>query len=207
TRDAIFAGMKRRESYATSGPRILLRFFAGWGFDAAIVADRNPVAVATDGGVPMGAALQPEQEGAESPTFFAWAGADWMSAPLQRIQVVKGWIDADGETHESVRDVVCADGLEVDPNTLRCPDNGASVDTSSCQTRGERGAGQLMVAWQDDDFDASQGAFYYVRAIQNPTCRWSTYDAIRLGIEPDPRVPATIRERAWSSPIWIDPPS
>jgi hypothetical protein len=207
TRDSIFAGMKRREAYATSGPRIVLRFFAGWSFDAAIADDRNPVAVAAEGGVPMGGVLRPADEGAGSPTFFVWARADWMSAPLQRIQVIKGWIDADGETHESVRDVVCADGLDVDPNTFRCPDNGASVDITSCQTRGESGAGELMVAWQDEDFDANQGAFYYVRAIQNPTCRWSTYDAIRLGIEPDPRVPATIRERAWSSPIWIDPPS
>jgi hypothetical protein len=196
--------MQRREAYATSGPRITLRFFAGWGFDGAIVDDRNPVAVASDGGVPMGGALRPEDEQAASPTFFVWAGADFMSAPLQRIQVIKGWIDADGETHERVRDVVCADGLEVDPNTLRCPDNGAAVDITSCQTLGERGAGQLMAAWQDEDFDASQDAFYYVRALQNPTCRWSTYDAIRLGREPDPRVPATIRERAWSSPIWID---
>jgi hypothetical protein len=207
TRDAIFAGMKRREAYATSGPRITLRFFAGWGFDGAIVDGRNPVAAATEGGVPMGGVLRPEDERVESPTFFVWAGADWMSAPLQRIQIIKGWIDAEGETHESVRDVVCADGLEVDTNTLRCPDNGAAVDISSCQSGGESGAGQLMAAWHDEDFDASQGAFYYVRAIQNPTCRWSTYDAIRLGIEPDPRVPATILERAWSSPIWIDPPS
>ena len=207
TRDAIFAGMQRREAYATSGPRITLRFFAGWGFGPAITDDRNPVAVATAGGVPMGGVLRPEEEQDGSPTFFVWAGADWMSAPLQRIQVVKGWIDAEGETHEAVQDVVCADGLDVDPDTLRCPDNGASVDTTSCETRGEAGAGQLMAAWQDPDFDPSQGAFYYVRAIQNPTCRWSTYDAIRLGIEPDPRVPATIRERAWSSPIWIDPPS
>ncbi len=205
TRGAIFAGMKRREAYATSGPRILLRFFAGWGFDPAITDDRNPVAVATAGGVPMGGVLRPEEAQGGSPTFFVWAGADWMSAPLQRIQVIKGWIDAEGETHETVHDIVCADDLEVDPNTLRCPDNGASVDTTSCETRGETGAGELMAAWQDRDFDASQGAFYYVRAIQNPTCRWSTYDAIRLGIEPDPRVPATIRERAWSSPIWIDP--
>ncbi|MDP6471535.1 MAG: DUF3604 domain-containing protein [Pseudomonadales bacterium] len=204
TRDSIFAGMKRREAYATSGPRIVLRFFAGWGFDGAILDDSNPVAIATDGGVPMGGVLQPEDYQVESPTFFVWAGADWMSAPLQRIQVIKGWIDALGETHESVRDLVCADGLEIDPNTHRCPDNGASVDISSCQPRGD-GAGQLLAAWQDADFDASQGAFYYVRAIQNPTCRWSTYDAIRLGLEPDPRVPATIRERAWSSPIWIDP--
>jgi len=204
TRDAIFAGMQRREAYGTSGPRITLRFFAGWDFDGAVVDDRDPVAVASDGGVAMGGTLSPEDEQATSPTFFVWAGADFMSAPLQRIQVIKGWIDADGETHERVRDVVCADGLEVDPNTLRCPDNGAAVDIASCQTLGERGAGQLMAAWQDEDFDASQDAFYYVRALQNPTCRWSTYDAIRLGRDPDPRVPATIRERAWSSPIWID---
>ena len=204
TRDAIFAGMQRREAYATSGPRITLRFFAGWGFDGAIVDDRNAVAVATEGGVPMGSTLRPAETETASPTFFVWAAADSMSAPLQRVQVIKGWIDADGETHESVRDVVCADGLEVDPNTLRCPDNGASVDITSCQTLGESGAGQLLAAWQDKDFDASQDAFYYVRAIQNPTCRWSTYDAIRLGREPDPRVPATISERAWSSPIWID---
>ncbi len=207
TRDAIFAGMQRREAYATSGPRILLRFFAGWGFGDAIVNGPNPAAVATEGGVPMGGMLRPEDKGAGSPTFFVWAGADWMSAPLQRIQVIKGWIDAEGETHESVRDVACADGLEVDPNTLRCPDNGASVDIATCQTLGEAGAGQLLAAWHDEDFDASQDAFYYVRALQNPTCRWSTYDAIRLGREPDPRVPATIRERAWSSPIWIEPPN
>ena len=196
TRDAIFAGMQRREAYATSGPRIGLRFFAGWGFDDTIADDSDGIALATAGGVPMGGVLQPQEGQVQSPTFYVWAMADSLSAPLQRIQVVKGWIDAEGETHERVRDVVCADGLEVDADTGRCPDNGASVDTASCELRGDGGAGQLMAAWQDESFDADQGAFYYVRAIQNPTCRWSTYDAIRLGREPDPRVPATIRERA-----------
>ncbi len=205
TRDAIFAGMKRREAYATSGPRITLRFFAGWEFDEQIVNDGKPIAIATAGGVPMGGVLYPENGQIESPTFFTWAAADVMSAPLQRVQIIKGWIDAEGNTHESVRDIACADELKVDPTTGRCPNNGASVDISSCQTLGETGARQLMSAWKDPEYDASQGAFYYVRAIQNPTCRWSTYDAIRLGIELDPRVPATIRERAWSSPIWIDP--
>ena len=205
TRDAIFDGMKRREAYATSGPRIGLRFFAGWDFDESIADDGDAIARATEGGVPMGGVLQPDDGQVQSPIFFAWASADWLSAPLQRIQVVKGWIDPEGKTHERVRDVVCTDGLEVDDNTGRCPDNGASVDIATCELRGNSGAEQLMVAWQDEDFDASQGAFYYVRAIQNPTCRWSTYDAIRLGREPDPRVPATIRERAWSSPIWFDP--
>jgi hypothetical protein len=205
TRDAIFSGMQRREAYATSGPRITLRFFAGWGFDEAITEDRHPVAIATAGGIPMGGVLHPSGDQAGSPTFFVWAGADLLSARLQRVQVIKGWIDADGETHEKVQDVVCADGLAIDATTMRCPDNGASVDTTSCETLGDAGAGELMAAWRDPDYDASQGAFYYVRAIQNPTCRWSTYDAIRLGADPDPRVPATIRERAWSSPIWIDP--
>lgn len=204
TRDAIFAAMKRREVYASSGPRITLRFFAGTGFDESILDEKAPIAIATAGGVPMGGVLRPEDERATSPTFYVSALADWMSAPLQRIQMVKGWIDADGETHESVQDIACADGLEVDPTTLRCPDNGASVDLRNCTPTPGRGAMELAAAWQDPEFDPSQSAFYYVRVLQNPTCRWSTYDAVRLGREPDPRVPATIRERVWSSPIWID---
>ena len=205
TRDAIFDGMKRREAYATSGPRMTLRFFAGWGFGEEIVNDPSAIATATAGGVPMGAVLRPDDANNESPTFFAWVGADLMSAPLQRVQVVKGWIDADGATHEKVWDVACSDGLEVDPTTNRCPDNGAAVDSSTCEISAGVGAAELITAWKDPSYDSSQDAFYYVRALQNPTCRWSTYDAIRLGIEPDPRVPASIRERVWSSPIWIDP--
>jgi hypothetical protein len=116
----------------------------------------------------------------------------------------QGWIDAEGKTHEGVQDIACAGGLEVDPATLRCPDNGASVDLATCKPMEGTGAMQLMATWQDPEFDRSQGAFYYVRVLQNPTCRWSTYDALRLGREPDPRVPATLRERVWSSPIWID---
>ena len=208
TRESIFAAMQRREAYATSGPRILLRFFAGWDLDGGngITDAPDAIARASAGGVPMGGVLRPEPGRDESPNFFVWAQSDWMSAPLQRVQVVKGWIDAEGRTRESVRDVVCADGLEVDPETDRCPDNGAGVDLATCETRGGTGARELRAAWQDEDYDPDQGAFYYVRALQDPTCRWSTYDAIRLGVEPDPRVPATIRERAWSSPIWIDPP-
>jgi hypothetical protein len=208
TRDALFSAMKRREVYATSGPRITLRFFAGWGFDEGVETAPDPVAVATAGGVPMGGVLFPKSDGGvegRSPTFFVWARADWLSAPLQRVQVVKGWIDSEGDTHERVHDVVCSDGLVVDPNTVRCPDNGASVDLETCAPVGNKGSAELLRAWRDPDFDSAQAAFYYVRALQNPTCRWSTYDAIRLGIDPDPGVPATIRERGWSSPIWIDP--
>ena len=204
TRDAIFTGMQRREAYATSGPRMTLRFFAGWDFDESITGNPDAIAQATAGGVPMGGTLTPDAEQADSPTFFVWAGADLMSAPLQRIQVVKGWIDADGTTHESVRDIGCSDGLQVNPGTMRCPDNGASVDTSDCNTRGDKGAAQLAGAWKDPDYRPGQSAFYYVRALQNPTCRWSTYDALRLGQAPPGNVPATIQERAWSSPIWVE---
>jgi hypothetical protein len=205
TRDALFAAMKRREVYATSGPRISLRFFAGWGFDESILGARDAVAVATAGGVPMGGVLRPVVGDATSPTFYVASLGDWMSAPLQRVQIIKGWIDAEGKTHEKVRDIACADGLEVDPTTTRCPDNGASVDLATCKPVGDTGAMELIASWTDPEFDPSQGAFYYVRVLQNPTCRWSTYDALRLGREPDPRVPATLRERVWSSPIWIDP--
>jgi len=204
TRDALFAAMKRREVYATSGPRIALRFFAGWGFDESIDAERDPIAVAAAGGVPMGGVLRPTEGDAASPTFYVAAQGDWMSAPLQRIQIIKGWIDEEGATHEKVRDIACADGFEVDRVTLRCPDNGASVDLTNCEPTGDTGAMQLTTVWRDPHFDPAQGAFYYVRVLQNPTCRWSTYDALRLSREPDPSVPGTLRERAWSSPIWID---
>jgi len=205
TRDSIFSAMKRREVYATSGTRITLRLFAGWGFDESIQEASDPVAIATQGGVPMGGQLSSTVDNTDSPTFFVWSGADTLSAPLQRVQIIKGWIDEQGETHEQVQDIACSDGLAVDPTTMRCPDNGASVDINTCKIESQKGAAELMTAWKDPAFDRTQAAFYYVRVIQNPTCRWSTYDAIRLGIEPSPEVPATIRERAWSSPIWVGP--
>jgi hypothetical protein len=116
--------------------------------------------------------------------------------------MIKGWIDAEGETHEKVVDIACADGQTVDPATGRCPDNGASVDLDSCRFSQGSGADELKTLWHDPEFDPTRSAFYYVRVLMNPTCRWSSYDAIRLRRKPDPRVPATIQERAWSSPIW-----
>jgi hypothetical protein len=204
TRDAIFSAMQRREAYASSGPRISLRVFAGWGFDESIVDAVDAVALATTGGVPMGGVLVPDIEQADSPTFFVWASADLMSAPLQRIQMIKGWIDDQGQTHELVQDISCSDGLQVDPATQRCPNNGASVDISNCTILGDSGAAQLVAAWKDPAYRPDQTAFYYVRVLQNPTCRWSTYDSLRLGQAPPTHVPSTIQERAWSSPIWVD---
>jgi hypothetical protein len=130
-----------------------------------------------------------------------WALADPEGAPLQRIQIVKGWVDSEGETFEGVYDVACSGGAPVDPETHRCPDNGARVDLADCSISRDVGAGQLRALWRDPDFDASQRAFYYARVLENPTCRWSTWDAIRAGVAPRSDLHASLQERAWSSPI------
>jgi hypothetical protein len=207
TREAIFDALARRETYATSGPRMAVRFYAGWGIDESVANDHNAVPSLVASGVPMGGVLRPDATEQTSPGFFVWATRDPMDAPLQRVQMIKGWIDAQGQTQEKVVDIACADGLTVDSATGRCPDNGASVDLNTCSFSTGSGANELKTLWHDPDYDPAQGAFYYVRVLMNPTCRWSSYDAIRLGREPDPRVPATIRERAWTSPIWLDPAS
>ena len=209
TREAIFDALARRETYATSGPRLAVRFYAGWGVDDAIMDVQNPFQSLMGSGVPMGGVLHvPQNSDAaqrRSPGFFVWATRDPIDAPLQRVQMIKGWIDADGQTHEKVVDIACSNGLTVDPVSGRCADNGASVDVTTCNFSTNSGADELKTVWHDPDYDPTRAAFYYARVLMNPTCRWSSYDAIRLGREPDPRVPATIRERAWTSPIWLDP--
>ena len=205
TREAIFDALARRETYATSGPRMVLRFYAGWDIDETAANDHNAVSTLMASAVPMGGVLRPDATKQTAPGLFVWATRDPIDAPLQRVQMIKGWLDAQGQAQEKVVDIACADGLTVDPATGRCPDNGASVDLKTCSFSPGSGADELKTVWHDPDYDPAQGAFYYVRVLMNPTCRWSSYDAIRLGREPDPRVPATIRERAWTSPIWLDP--
>jgi hypothetical protein len=139
------------------------------------------------------------------PKLTVIAMRDIHSAPLQRIQVVKGWIDAGGTSFEKVFDVACSDGGKVDSATQRCPDNGARVDLSTCEISSDKGAGQLQSAWTDPEFDPQQHAFYYARVLENPTCRWSTWDAIRANVAPNPKLPTTIQERAYTSPIWFVP--
>lgn len=205
TREAIFDALARRETYATSGPRIALRFYAGWDIDESMIDAPELMPYLETHAVPMGRVLPARETvdaSVQSPEFFIWAVRDAMDAPLQRIQMVKGWIDATGQTHEKVIDIACADGLQVESASGRCPDNGASVDLTSCQFSAGTGATELKTVWRDPDYNPNQSAFYYVRVLMNPTCRWSSFDAIRLGREPDPTVPATIQERAWSSPIW-----
>jgi hypothetical protein len=202
TREAIFDAMRRKETFATSGPRIRLRFFGGFDFDEDMLSDGDVVARAYADGVPMGGDLIAGGGGA--PSFLLWATRDPNSAPLQRLQIVKGWVE-DGAAVEKVFDVACSDGLEPDPMSARCPDNGARVDFSDCSISTGLGAGELRKLWTDPEFAADQRAFYYLRVLENPKCRWSTWDAIRTGVEPRPDIPATIQDRAWSSPIWYLP--
>jgi len=164
------------------------------------------VAQAYANGVTMGAELAPNTiVGERSPSFAIWAQADANSAPLQRLQIVKGWIDAAGETHEDVIDVACAGGVGVNPDTNRCPDNDAVVNLSDCSYSANTGDAQLRTVWTDPEFKASERAFYYTRVLENPTCRWNTWDAIRAGTVPRADLAATLQERAWSSPIHYIP--
>jgi hypothetical protein len=202
TRDSIYDAFRRKETFATSGPRIRLRFFGGFDFTPSMLDRSDVVSTAYASGVSMGGDLSAEAD--RAPAFLVWALSDPRSGPLQRAQVVKGWIDAEGETHERVYDVACSGDAAVDASTHRCPDNGARVDLETCAISGE-GASQLRAVWRDPDFDASERAFYYARVLENPTCRWSTWDAIRAGVEPRSDLAATIQERAWSSPIQFHP--
>ena len=204
TREAIYQAFRRKEVFATSGPRIRLRFFAGYEFDATMLSAADGIERAYANGVTMGGTLlaaQQTEDNTSSPGFLVIASADPKNAPLQRIQVVKGWVDSAGKTHERVMDVACANGAVVDAQTNRCPDNGARVDIADCSINPESGSAEIATLWQDPDFDPAQRAFYYARAIENPTCRWSTWDAVRAGVAPRPDFATTLQERAWSSPI------
>ena len=199
TRDALYEAFRRKETFATSGPRMRVRFFAGNDYAADIINSETMIEDAYAGGVPMGGELA---KTGDAPTFIAWASADPRGTRLQRMQIIKGW-EKDGETYEQVYDVACSDGLAPDPDTHRCGDNGARVDITDCSISQGIGAAELKTVWQDPDHDPDSRAFYYVRALENPTCRWSTWDAIRAGVEPRVDLHTTLQERVWSSPIWV----
>ena len=202
TRADIFAAMRRKETFGTSGPRLRVRFFGGYDLDEAMLGDTDMVARAYARGVAMGGDILGKDD--KAPRFLAWVMRDPASAPLQRLQIVKGWIDAGGKTHERVYDIACAGGAKPDAKTMRCPDNGAGVDLSDCSISADSGADELKAFWRDPDAKPAQNAFYYIRALENPTCRWSTWDALRAGTHPNPSLAPTIQERVWSSPIWIE---
>jgi len=210
TREAIYDALRRKETFATSGPRIPVRFFAGADLSADMLETVDGISRAYANGTTMGGDLVAQDSGKESsPAFLVWAIKDAHSAPLQRLQIIKGWLEEDGKgnvkSNEKVFDVACSDGLAVDPQTHRCPDNGARVDAASCAVSSDVGATELKTLWHDPEFNAQQRAFYYVRVLENPSCRWSTWDALRTGVEPRDDLPRTLQERSWSSPIWIIP--
>ncbi len=202
TREEIYDAFRRKETFATSGPRIKVRFFSGYGFEDAKITDLDLVKKAYEDNLSMGSTINIEKK--KEPKFLVWASADPLGAPLQRIQIIKGWLE-NGEHQERVYDVACSDGLIVNSITNRCPDNGAKVDIENCSVSENSGASELKTFWLDPDFLMDQRAFYYVRVLENPVCRWSTWDSIREGVEPRSDIPATIQERAWTSPIWFEP--
>ena len=204
TRESLFAAFRRKETFATTGPRISVRFFGGYNLSSIDLNSESLVSEAYSKGVTMGADLLNNDD--QIPEFIVWALRDMNSAPLQRIQIIKGWIDMNsGRPKEKVFDVACSDGLEPDPITNRCPDNGARVNINDCSITSNVGSSELKTVWKDPEFKVDDKAFYYVRVLENPTCRWSTWDAIKSGFKPREDLHETIQERAWSSPIWYIP--
>jgi hypothetical protein len=201
TRAAIWDAMKRRETFSTSGPRIKVRFFGGADLPADASDPTKMVELGYLLGVPMGGDLG---HVGVSPTFNVQAMKDPMGANLDRIQIIKGWVDEDGQLHERIVNVVWSGSRQPDANGKLAP-VGTTVDLKTAKYTNDIGAPLLTGSWKDDGFDPTQHAFYYARVLEIPTPRWSTYDAIRNNLPFLSDVSATIQERAWTSPIWYAP--
>jgi len=206
TREAIYDAMKSKEVYGTSGTLIRLRFFGGWDYPADLVKGDDFVEKAYIGGVPMGEDLPRKPAAAKAPRFAMWALKDPESGNLDRIQIIKAFINKKwGRPDEKVYDVVWSDNRKPDPKTGKLPPVGNTVDVKKATYTNDIGDTQLSAVWTDPDFDPKQKAVYYVRVLEIPTPRWSTYDSARNDLPLSDVVPATIQERAWSSPIWYTP--
>jgi len=203
TREALFDAMMRKETYATTGPRMIVRFFGGYDFTDADARTRSPAVEGYRKGVPMGGDMLPAPEG-KSPTFLVAALKDPIGANLDRLQIVKGWVDAAGERHEQVYDVVWAGDRKPGPNG-KLPPVGNTVDLKTATWTNSIGAPELIAVWKDPQFDRKLRAVYYVRVLEIPTPRWTAYDAVRYGVTMPEKIKMIGQERAYTSPIWYTP--
>jgi hypothetical protein len=204
TRAALWDAMQRKETYATTGSRMLVRFFGGFDFEPADAHNRLPAQIGYTKGVPMGGDLRAAPQG-KAPTFLVAALKDPIGANLDRYQIVKGWMGKDGSLHEKVYDVVWSGERKPDAATGKVPAVGSTVDVANASWTNTIGAPELIAVWKDPDFDPSQPAFYYGRVLEIPTPRWTAYDAKRFGVKPLEGTTMTLQERAYTSPIWYKP--
>jgi hypothetical protein len=205
TREAIFDAMSRRETYATTGPRMAVRFFGGWEFEAKDAKHRMPAQIGYTKGVSMGGDLRDAPKG-KAPSFLVAALKDPIGANLDRIQIVKGWLDAKGELHEKIYEVAWGDADKRKPGKDgKLPPVGSTVDIENATWTNTIGDPELITVWQDPNFDPSLRAFYYARVMEIPTPRWTAYDAKRFGVKPLEGTTMTLQERAYTSPIWYSP--
>ena len=204
TREAIFDAMKRREAYATTGSRMIVRFFGGWDFTPGDANHRMPASIGYAKGVPMGADLGNVPSG-KSPTFLVAALKDAIGGNLDRIQIIKGWVDKDGKAQERIYDVAVSGGRKIEADGRCRTPVGNTVDVANATWTNTIGAPELISVWKDPEFDARQRALYYARVIEIPTPRWTAYDVARFGNKPLPGTTMVLQERAYTAPIWYSP--